>query len=54
MELVEGQNQLAWYDGAGRELGKVGPPGRFLGFALSPDQKTVALSQPGRSGTSDI
>jgi Tol biopolymer transport system component len=35
--------QLAWADRRGRPLGAVGAPGLFIGFALSPDDKRVAL-----------
>jgi hypothetical protein len=35
--------QLAWFDRQGRQLENVGPPGRFGGFALSPDEKRVAV-----------
>jgi Tol biopolymer transport system component len=34
--------QLAWYDRRGKPLGKVGEPGLFLQFALSPDGARVA------------
>ena len=35
--------QLAWFDRAGKLLGKVGPSGGRNGVALSPDEKTVAI-----------
>ncbi len=35
--------QLAWIDRGGKSLGAVGTPGLFIGFALSPDGKRVAL-----------
>ncbi len=35
--------QIAWADRGGRSLGAVGAPGLFIGFALSPDDKRVAL-----------
>jgi Tol biopolymer transport system component len=35
--------QLAWVDRGGKSLGAVGAPGLFVGFALSPDGKRVAL-----------
>ncbi len=38
-----GGTQLSWHDRAGKELGKVGAPGQFWGFALSPDEKMVAV-----------
>jgi Tol biopolymer transport system component len=36
------ESQLVWYDRAGKELGKVGARSNANGFALSPDEKTVA------------
>ena len=45
-----GQGQFAWYDRAGKELGKVGTPGRHRGFALSPDEKTLALPRGDAQG----
>ena len=35
--------QLAWYDRAGKELGKVGPVGNYLQAKLSPDGKLVVV-----------
>jgi Tol biopolymer transport system component len=35
--------QLAWYDRQGKPLGKVGEPGLFLQFALSPDGTRVGV-----------
>jgi serine/threonine protein kinase len=35
--------QLAWTDRGGKSLGAVGASGLFIGFALSPDDKRVAL-----------
>ena len=35
--------QPTWVDRSGKELGKVGPVGDQRGFALSPDQKLVAI-----------
>jgi serine/threonine protein kinase len=40
--------QLAWYDRGGKALGNVGPPANTGHFALSPDEKVVAV--PRRSG----
>jgi tRNA A-37 threonylcarbamoyl transferase component Bud32/dipeptidyl aminopeptidase/acylaminoacyl peptidase len=44
--------QLAWFDREGRHLENVGPAGPFGSFALSPDEKRVALvhNQPGAAG----
>lgn len=38
-----GQNQLVWHDRGGKPLGNAGPPAVFAEFALSPDEKTIAL-----------
>ncbi|HUS13330.1 MAG TPA: protein kinase [Pyrinomonadaceae bacterium] len=47
--------QLAWFDRAGKSLGTVGPPGEYSFFALSPDEKRVALTRiDPQTGTSDI
>ncbi len=35
--------QLAWYDRQGKRLGKVGEPGLYLQFALSPDGTRVGV-----------
>jgi eukaryotic-like serine/threonine-protein kinase len=35
--------QLSWYDRQGKPLGKVGEPGLFLQFALSPDETRVGV-----------
>ena len=36
--------RLMWMDRAGRELGAVGDPAVYLGFALSSDDRRVATS----------
>jgi Tol biopolymer transport system component len=38
-----GQTQLVWHDRGGKPLGNVGTPGVIAEFALSPDEKTVAV-----------
>ena len=38
------ETQTTWLDRSGKELGKVGPLGNQPSFALSPDQKSVALA----------
>ena len=48
------QNQLTWYDRAGKELSKIGEPGSFTGFGLSADQRTVALVHRSVDGNGDI
>jgi Tol biopolymer transport system component len=37
--------QLAWFDRAGRPLGTLGEPGQYLGLALSPDERNVAVER---------
>jgi eukaryotic-like serine/threonine-protein kinase len=37
------ETQLAWYDRQGKLMGKVGEPGLFLQFALSPDGTRVGV-----------
>jgi eukaryotic-like serine/threonine-protein kinase len=36
--------ELAWMDRAGKRLGTLGKPGDFYGVAISPDEKTLAVS----------
>jgi len=38
-----GENQIGWYDRAGKSLGPVGAPGAVLTPAISPDEKSVAF-----------
>ena len=38
-------NQLLWFDRAGKRLGAVSPPGAYSAPALSPDGKQVAVSR---------
>src|SRR4030095_9419128 len=38
------RNQLIWFDRTGKQLGVLTPPGNYSAPALSPDQKTVAVS----------
>ena len=38
-------NQLIWFDGTGKQLGAVTPPGGYNMLALSPDEKSVAVSR---------
>jgi Tol biopolymer transport system component/predicted Ser/Thr protein kinase len=35
--------ELVWMDRAGKRLGTLGKPGSFLGIAVSPDEKTLAV-----------
>src|SRR5262249_29290124 len=48
-------SQLAWFDRGGKQLGLAGAPGAITNFALSPDEKTIAISRADARGkTSDI
>jgi Tol biopolymer transport system component len=50
-----GQTQLSWVDRAGRQLGAVGPPGRYRNPDLSPDGARVAVEVVDPQGrTQDI
>jgi eukaryotic-like serine/threonine-protein kinase len=42
------KGQLAWFDRAGKEIGKVGAPADTAGISLSPDGQTVATSRRGQ------
>jgi Tol biopolymer transport system component len=37
--------QLAWFDRSGKQLERIGEPGGYFGFAVSPDQKKVVLEK---------
>ncbi len=41
--LSEAIDQMAWFNRAGLELGTLGPPGRYIDPALSPDGTRVAV-----------
>ena len=47
------KSQLAWFDRRGSHLGDVGPAGAIASFALSPDDRRVAIAQF-ENGTGDI
>jgi serine/threonine protein kinase/Tol biopolymer transport system component len=49
-----GENQLAWYDRTGKPLRSVGAPASIENLALSPDERTVALTRRGSSTGADI
>jgi len=38
-------SELIWFDRAGRQLGKAGPPDRYVDFRLSPDDSRLAVSR---------
>jgi eukaryotic-like serine/threonine-protein kinase len=40
-----GEGQLTWFDRGGRQLSRVGEPGRIFAFALSPEDKRVVISR---------
>lgn len=47
--------QLTWFDRAGKQLGVVGASGNLSSFALSPDDKRVAVTRiDAQSGQADI
>jgi eukaryotic-like serine/threonine-protein kinase len=46
--------QLAWYDRQGKFMGKVGEPGLFLQFALSPDETRVGVHSIDRQHPASI
>ena len=42
-------HQLTWMDREGKTMGKLGPPGAYGSFSISPDGKQVAVSKAGAS-----
>ncbi len=42
---IVGNNQIAWYDRAGKLLGSVGAPGGVFAPSISPDEKMIAFSR---------
>jgi Tol biopolymer transport system component len=40
---AQATSQLAWFDRSGRRLGTLGEPGEYVGLALSPDERRVAV-----------
>ncbi len=51
--VINGDRQLTWFDREGKEISKVGPPGRYSDVVLSPDGKRAA-TQRTVDGNSDI
>ena len=50
-----GTSEFAWFSREGEFLGRVGPPGVYRDFSLSPDERTIAASRlDPHSGTSDL
>jgi serine/threonine protein kinase/Tol biopolymer transport system component len=50
---LSANRELVWIDRAGKRLGVVGKPGGYMQFAISPDEKTVAV-MIGTGSLSDI
>ena len=52
---VIGQSELAWFDRAGRRIGKAGPTGLFNSVSLSPDDRSVVYDDADpRTGNVDL
>jgi hypothetical protein len=49
----EPEFQLTWFDRSGRELGRLGPPARLSGLALSPDDQRALVARHAPQGTLD-
>ena len=45
---------LQWFDRAGRASAAVDTPAQYLGFAISPDGRQLALSRTGKDGGADL
>jgi eukaryotic-like serine/threonine-protein kinase len=45
---------LQWFDRAGRASAAVDTPAQYIGFALSPDARQLALSRTGTDGGGDV
>ncbi|HEX6850929.1 MAG TPA: protein kinase [Candidatus Polarisedimenticolaceae bacterium] len=50
----QGRAELVWVDRSGKEIGKVGPPDRYLELALSPDGTRVAYGLSDDKGEPDV
>jgi eukaryotic-like serine/threonine-protein kinase len=52
----QGITELTWMDRSGKVLGKIGPPGGYLGPSLSPDGRRLAveIEDPNIQANSDI
>ena len=48
------KTQLAWFDRAGKELGRLGQPEDQQTPTISPDQKRVAVARRDPQGETDI
>ena len=49
-----GYTQLIWFDRAGKQLGRLGPPGLYIEARISPDGRRVAAQLEDGRGGSDI
>jgi serine/threonine protein kinase len=50
-----GSSQLVWFDRSGKELEKIGNPGTYNNFKISPDEKNIAVSiVDARSRNTDV
>lgn len=45
---------LQWFDRAGRASAAVDTPAQYIGFAISPDGRQLALSRTGKDGGADL
>jgi Tol biopolymer transport system component len=50
----DAKSQLAWFDRAGKEIGRLGQPEEQFNPSISPDQKRVAIARRDRQGQTDI
>jgi eukaryotic-like serine/threonine-protein kinase len=53
-QSISAKRQLAWFDRAGKEIGRLGQPEDQFGPRLSPDQQRVAVSRRTAQGKTDI
>ncbi len=54
-QAQEDRSRLAWFDRTGREVGNIGPPGRYQRLAISPDGRRILFdrTRPGL-GSKDV
>jgi len=53
-QSISAKRQLAWFDRAGKEIGRLGQPEDQFAPRLSPDQQRVAVSRRTAQGKTDI
>src|SRR4029077_577790 len=46
--------QPTWFDRTGKSIGKVGPPGQYIDFSISPAGTRVAAQREDGTGGADI